>query len=113
MRVDKSVVWTTPHLPIIPAMFHSNKAHLETTKAASTTQVRLTINQMALAANLAVRITPHNLRSGSARDVAHATRAVASALGHTQASPKNTMTAQTTPSGLLERKARGLTPGRL
>lgn len=90
-RADKTIQWTTPENPVIPAITMGRTAFLELEKPATTHQTISTLNTMSVKAKSVVRLRVHDLRHGSARDIAHldqsklrgnANMQVASAMGH-------------------------------
>ncbi len=90
-RADKTVQWITPENPVIPAIIQNHTAFLDLKKPASTHQAICTMNAMSVKARSVDRLRVHDLRHGSARDIAHldqskvyghASMQVASALGH-------------------------------
>ena len=89
-RADKTVQWTTPNKPVIPAIIPGRCSFLDLHKPAGTKQTRATVHSMGLKARVAAKMTPQDLRRGSVADLAHlpkdlrgkATMAVASDVGH-------------------------------
>lgn len=90
-RADKTIQWTTPEDPVIPAITMGRKAFLSLQKPASSHQAIATMNAMSIKAKCVVRLRVHDVRYGSARDLAHlpanvlrgnSSMAVATAMGH-------------------------------
>jgi hypothetical protein len=90
-RADKTVQWTTPNKPVIPAIVPGRCSFLDLDKPASTKQTRETMHAMSLKARVAGKTTPQDFRRGALADLSHlpkgllrgnATDEVASAVGH-------------------------------
>lgn len=93
-RKDKCIQWTTPHRPIISAIY-SMGFKLDLERPAPTSQVLKTVNYMSVRASFIKKVVAHDIRHGSVADIAHinqsklvgyATSAVATAVGHKQTS---------------------------
>lgn len=89
-RADKTVQWVTPDNPVIPAITAS-RICLDLKKPAGVQQTIRTISAMSIKAKCTVQLRTHDLRHGTARDLAHldqskirghASMTVASAMGH-------------------------------
>ncbi|TAQ89982.1 hypothetical protein B7494_g1722 [Chlorociboria aeruginascens] len=89
-RADKTVQWCTPENPVIPAITPS-RIFLDLKRPAGVQQTIKTINAMSIKAKCTVQLRTHDLRHGTARDLAHlnhgsirghANMTVASAMGH-------------------------------
>ncbi len=70
-RADKTIQWTTPENPVIPAITVGRTAFLELEKPATTHQAIATMNSMSIKAKCTARLRVHDLRYGAARDLAH------------------------------------------
>jgi hypothetical protein len=90
-RRDKTVIWAHPTRHVLCA-FGSCGQRIEPDKPAGHHQLRHTMGEVGLKAGFLARILSHDLRGGTARDVAnldnpvkrHATPAVAAVLGHSE-----------------------------
>ena len=88
-RADKTIQWITPNNPVIPAIV--SRRILDLKEPAGVQQTLKTISAMSVKAKCTVHLRAHDLRHGTARDLAHLDRgmirgyanmAVANALGH-------------------------------
>lgn len=103
VRADKTIQWATPENPVIPAMNIGRSSFLQLDKPASTAQALATLHAMSIKAKCTERLRVHDLRYGSARDLAHirqsrirgyASMTVASALGHKMSTFMNDVSEQ-------------------
>ena len=91
-RFDKTIQWTRPREPLIPACEKSLSQFLDLQKPAGPDQVESTVRQMSLGSGILAKIIPHDIRRGGARDLSHlpkdqvwggvAHEGIAAALGH-------------------------------
>jgi hypothetical protein len=89
-RADKTVQWVTSENPVIPVIT-SSRIFLNLKELAGVQQTIRTISAMSIKAKCKVELRTHDLRHGTARDLAHldqsrirghANMTVASAMGH-------------------------------
>jgi hypothetical protein len=100
-RRDRTVQWKTPKRPVVSAIVPGQCSFLDLEKPARTGQILSTLASMGRKAKLTVKVTTHDLRRGSAKDIAHlkeevrgfATPTVAAALGHKLSAYMNDVTA--------------------
>lgn len=89
-RQDRVIEWKNPELPFVPALKPPSSSHCELDKHTTTQQATTTLRKMALLAGYLDSITCHDLRRGSAKDLARIAKdkifasdaGTARALGH-------------------------------
>jgi hypothetical protein len=84
VRPDRTVQWTDPFQPVLPA-FTGGGGHLIIGKAANSRQLQLTLNDAALMIGMVGKVTPHDLRRGAAQDLYNAARQNITSAGSTAA----------------------------
>lgn len=93
-RRDKTVQWLEPDHPVIPAIAIGRRSFLDLTRPARTEQTLSSMHAMALKAGIRPKLTVHDMRRGSIRDIAHLQRnlhgfadtTTAAAVGHSMKS---------------------------
>lgn len=103
-RRDRTVQWKTSERPVVSAIVPGQCSFLDLEKPARTGQILCTLASMGRKAKLTVKVATHDLRRGSAKDIAHlkgeirgfATPTVAAALGHRISSYMKDVTASYT-----------------
>lgn len=98
-RRDKTVVWSEPNLPILPA-FRPNSVGVVREKSATSDQILGTVRLGCELCGILTPVIAHDIRRGTARDVAYMdapskikTTAAAAALGHSNVAKFRGLTA--------------------
>lgn len=101
-RQDRKIVWksTSMDLPVIPAIAQGG-SRLRTEHPAQPSQISESVKAAANTLGILVPVTSHDVRRGSARDVAFlekvpgtSTRSAAAALGHSDAARRSGVTSK-------------------
>lgn len=69
-RNDRTIVWREPGLPVLPALKGPDWRQLDLQKACVTDRIRNVVERAGLLAGIVVKVIPHALRRGHAKDVA-------------------------------------------
>jgi len=84
-RVDRTIQWLHPKLPVIPAICRPNYAFLDCEKPASRMQLYDTTLQLGLVAGVMAKLRTHDWRRGSAKDLANLKDKISGVADHTVA----------------------------
>jgi hypothetical protein len=68
---NRCVAWKFPELPVVSAIDPHNRGILDVRAPATTSQLDLSLKQMAVAAGVVSRINPRYVRNGALRDIVH------------------------------------------